>query len=203
MPTHPRVPGVAGAMRGSRSCPSQSAITSSMSRMHPASCSATFWTTASTARHSPSSVNRVDRPSPSSPLLLSPVGGTVSPRRSLCAVAGQIVAPTRKFPLGDSITPGSLEGVTMRTPTLLGLTITVAAVLACGDSQGPGEGSGVGGGGSAAVLLKDVVVAHLPSPYYHFEYEPDGRIKRVSFASDFLIYDVLYQDGRIAELRND
>ena len=91
----------------------------------------------------------------------------------------------------------------MRTPTLLGLTITVAAVLACGDSQGPGEGSGVGGGGSAAVLLKDVVVAHLPPPYYHFEYEPDGRIKRVSFASDFLIYDVLYQDGRIAELRND
>ena len=47
------------------------------------------------------------------------------------------------------------------------------------------------------------MVAHLPSPYYHFEYEPDGRIKRVSFASDFLIYDVLYQDGRIAELRND
>jgi len=91
----------------------------------------------------------------------------------------------------------------MRTPTLLGLTITVAAVLACGESQGTGEGSGGGGGGSAAVLLKDVVVAHLPSPYYHFEYEPDGRIKRVSFASDFLIYDVLYQDGRIAELRNN
>ncbi len=91
----------------------------------------------------------------------------------------------------------------MRTATLLGLTITVAAVLACGDSQGPGGGPGGGGGGSAAVLLQDVVVAHLPSPYYHFEYEPDGRITRVSFASDFLIYDVLYQDGRIAELRNN
>ncbi|MGE5760455.1 MAG: hypothetical protein ACM37V_08890, partial [Gemmatimonadota bacterium] len=77
----------------------------------------------------------------------------------------------------------------MRTPTLLGLTVTVAAVLACGDTAGPGEG--------AAVLLKDVVVSHLPAPYYHFEYEPDGRIARVSFASDLLIYDVLYRDGRI------
>jgi len=84
----------------------------------------------------------------------------------------------------------------MRTPTLLGLTITVASLLACGDGQGPG-------GGPGDALLKDVAVAHLPSPYYHFEYEPGGRITRVSFASDFLIYDVLYQDGRIAELRNN
>jgi hypothetical protein len=86
----------------------------------------------------------------------------------------------------------------MRTPTALGFTITLAAVLACGDSQGPD-----GGGGPAAVPLKDVVVANLPAPYYHFEYEPGGRIKRVSFASDFLIYDVLYQNDRIAELRNN
>lgn len=84
----------------------------------------------------------------------------------------------------------------MRTPTLLSLTITLAAVLACGDSQGPGGGSGDGGGASA-VLLQDVVVAHLPSPYYHFEYEPGGRIKRVSFASDFLSYDVLYVFARV------
>jgi hypothetical protein len=83
----------------------------------------------------------------------------------------------------------------MRTSTLLGLTITVAAVLACGDTAGPGQG--------AAVLLKDVAVAHLPSPYYHFEYKPDGRIARVSFASDLLIYDVLYQDGRVTELRSN
>ncbi|MGE5760837.1 MAG: hypothetical protein ACM37V_10840, partial [Gemmatimonadota bacterium] len=44
--------------------------------------------------------------------------------------------------------------------------------------------------------------SHLPAPYYHFEYEPDGRIARVSFASDLLIYDVLYRDGRITEQRN-
>lgn len=88
----------------------------------------------------------------------------------------------------------------MRTPTLLALTLTVAG-LACGDSPGPGAGSGDGGGPST-VLLKNVEVAHLPAPYYHFEYEAGGRVTRVSFASDLLIYDVLYQDGKIAELRN-
>lgn len=89
----------------------------------------------------------------------------------------------------------------MRTSTLLGLTITVAAVLACGDSQGPAGGPG-DGGPPAAVLLKDVVVTRLPEPYYHFEYEPGGRISRITFASDFLMYNVRYQGGRIAELRD-
>jgi hypothetical protein len=84
----------------------------------------------------------------------------------------------------------------MRTPTLLGLTITLAAILACGDSQGPG-------GGPSAVLLKDVDVTSLPSPYYHLDYEPGARITRVSFASGFFVYDVLYQDSRVTELRNN
>lgn len=88
----------------------------------------------------------------------------------------------------------------MRTVLLFGLTITVAAVVACTDSQGP---LADGGGRPDPVLLEDVVVTSLPSPYYHFEYEPGGRISRVSFASDFLIYDVLYQDGKIVELRNN
>lgn len=86
----------------------------------------------------------------------------------------------------------------MRTPPALGLSITLAAVLACGDSQGPS-----GAGGPPAVLLEDVDVTSLPAPYYHFEYEPGGRISRLSFASGFLIYDVRYQGGRIAELRNN
>ena len=89
----------------------------------------------------------------------------------------------------------------MRAPTLLSLTITVAALLACSESQDPG-GDG-GGGGPTPVLLEDLVVANLPSPYYHFEYQPGGRISRVSFASGYLIYDVVYQDSRITELRNN
>lgn len=87
----------------------------------------------------------------------------------------------------------------MRTPTPLALMFTVAAMLACGDSQGPDGGSG---GPPATVLLKDVDVTSLPSPYYHFEYGAGGQITRVSFASGLLIYDVTYQNGRIAELRN-
>jgi hypothetical protein len=90
----------------------------------------------------------------------------------------------------------------MRTPTLLSLIVTVAAVLACGDSQGPDGGPG-GGGGGPVVPLEDIAVSSLPSPYYHFEYDPAGRIGRVSFASGFLSYDVLYQGDRIAELRNN
>ncbi len=86
----------------------------------------------------------------------------------------------------------------MRARTLLGFAITVAGVLACADSQGPG-----GGGQPPPVPLKDVVVSHLPAPYYHFEYDSGGRISRVAFASDFLVYDVRYQDGRIAEMRNN
>ena len=81
--------------------------------------------------------------------------------------------------------------------TLLAVTITVAGILACSDSQGPG-----GGNQPPPVALKDVVVSHLPEPYYHFAYDSAGRVSRVSFASDFLMYDVRYQDGRIAELRN-
>jgi hypothetical protein len=90
----------------------------------------------------------------------------------------------------------------MRTSTLLGLTIALAATQACLDSQAPIGQPGDGGGRPAPVPLQDVAVTNLPSPYYHFEYDSGGRISRVSFASGFLIYDVGYQDGRIAELRN-
>jgi len=53
------------------------------------------------------------------------------------------------------------------------------------------------------VLLKDVVVSRLPSPYYHFEYDAQGKVSFVSFASEFTRYNVIYSQGRISELRND
>ena len=53
------------------------------------------------------------------------------------------------------------------------------------------------------VLLKDIVIPNLPSPYYHFEYDAAGRIRAASFASDLRMYDVIYgDDGRITEMRN-
>ena len=55
-----------------------------------------------------------------------------------------------------------------------------------------------------AVLLKEIVIPNLPSPYYHFEYDATGKANFVSFASDFTRYNIVYDDaGKIIELRND
>jgi hypothetical protein len=53
------------------------------------------------------------------------------------------------------------------------------------------------------VLLKDIVIPLLPSPYYHFEYDTTGRISAVSFASGLTMYDVTYDGNRIAEFHNN
>jgi hypothetical protein len=53
------------------------------------------------------------------------------------------------------------------------------------------------------VLLKDIVVSRLPAPYYHFEYDANGNINFVSFASDFTRYDVFYNNDRISGMRTN
>jgi hypothetical protein len=53
------------------------------------------------------------------------------------------------------------------------------------------------------VQLKEIVISNLPSPYYHFEYDSAGRISLVSFASGLTSYDVTYDAGHIAQLRNN
>ena len=55
----------------------------------------------------------------------------------------------------------------------------------------------------AAVLLEDIVIATLPAPYNHFEYDPGDRIAVVSFASGLTNYNVTYAGGKIAELQNN
>jgi hypothetical protein len=54
-----------------------------------------------------------------------------------------------------------------------------------------------------SVLLKDIVIPRLPSPYYHFEYDGQGRVSSVSFASGLTTYNVTYAAGRISEIRNN
>jgi hypothetical protein len=56
---------------------------------------------------------------------------------------------------------------------------------------------------SSTTLLKDVVINHLPSPFYHFEYNTDGQPSFVSYASGFNQYNILYDEGRLIELRNN
>jgi hypothetical protein len=53
------------------------------------------------------------------------------------------------------------------------------------------------------VLLRDIEIPSLPSPYYHFEYDAGGRVIAASFASDLRKYEVVYDGGRISELRNN
>ena len=53
------------------------------------------------------------------------------------------------------------------------------------------------------VLLKDINIPHLPSPYYHFEYNADSLPTKVDFGSGYTIYDVLYKGDTISEMRNN
>lgn len=53
------------------------------------------------------------------------------------------------------------------------------------------------------VLIKDIIISHLPSPFYHFEYNEAGKVIFVSYASDLFMYDVTYNGDKINELRNN
>lgn len=50
------------------------------------------------------------------------------------------------------------------------------------------------------VLLREIVIPNLPSPYYHFEYDSAGRVKALSFASELRRYAVRYHGGRLTEM---
>jgi hypothetical protein len=53
----------------------------------------------------------------------------------------------------------------------------------------------------APVLLKDIIIDRLPSPFYHFDYDADRRAIGVSFASGLNSYDLIYDGDRIGEMR--
>ncbi|MEI9809140.1 MAG: hypothetical protein WDO16_15465 [Bacteroidota bacterium] len=52
------------------------------------------------------------------------------------------------------------------------------------------------------VLLKDVVIQALPSPYYHFDYNDSGYITKAAYSSGFKSYDILYASRRISEIKS-
>jgi hypothetical protein len=54
-----------------------------------------------------------------------------------------------------------------------------------------------------AVLLKDIVIPNLPSPYYHFQYNMDGNPNSVSFASGLYTYAIVYSGTRINEMQSN
>ena len=77
------------------------------------------------------------------------------------------------------------------------MTFLAVAALACSSDPGP-----IGPDAPppppppppppADVLLRDMEVASLPSPYYRFEYDSTGRVTFASFASDLRTYEVQY-----------
>lgn len=81
----------------------------------------------------------------------------------------------------------------------------VIAMLAVAGLTGCGSDGGITAPPppAASVLLKDIVIPHLPSPYYHFEYDGQGKVSSVSFASGLTTYNVTYAAGRISEARNN
>jgi hypothetical protein len=52
------------------------------------------------------------------------------------------------------------------------------------------------------VLLKEINIPNLPSPYYHFEYNMTGQPVTASFASGLFMYDITYSGGNISEMKN-
>ena len=90
----------------------------------------------------------------------------------------------------------------MRVKLSLGL-ILVGAVLACSGEPETTAPELPPTPPPPAVLLKEVVVPNLPSPYYHFEYDAAGRVRMASFASGFTNYEVTYDGERIREITNN
>src|SRR5690348_17151580 len=91
-----------------------------------------------------------------------------------------------------------------RTLEAAALTLVLAALVAC--SGGYDSPTDPGGGTPPpqpnAVLLKDVVIERLPSPFYHFTYDASGRVSDVSYASGMDDFGVTYAGAKIKELTN-
>src|SRR5829696_108736 len=70
------------------------------------------------------------------------------------------------------------------------LVLLVVAASACGGSDAPTAPATPDPLPAPRVLLKDIVIPRLPSPYYHFTYDAAGRVDSVSFASELTRYQV-------------
>lgn len=77
------------------------------------------------------------------------------------------------------------------------LVLLLAASACSGYTAPPDKGPGT------TALLKEIAVPTLPSPFYHFEYDTQGRITAASYAAGLFIYDFSYAGGRLTEVRNN
>jgi hypothetical protein len=59
------------------------------------------------------------------------------------------------------------------------------------------------GSDAQTVLLKDVVIQGLPTPYYHFEYDDSGYITQTGFSSGIRSYEIIHAARRISEIKSN
>lgn len=79
------------------------------------------------------------------------------------------------------------------------------AVLACAGDLGPGIPPPPPPPPpplpAAEARLNELVIPGLPSPFYRFEYDANGRITFADYASGLHMYDIHYQGNRISEMQ--
>ena len=95
-----------------------------------------------------------------------------------------------------------MRSISMRVTRARNLMITlvgIAALSSCGSDTSVTAPPPP----PTTVLLKDIVIPNLPSPYYHFEYDAQGKVSTASFASGFTTYQVAFAGERITEMTNN
>lgn len=56
--------------------------------------------------------------------------------------------------------------------------------------------------GAKPSFLKTVVYQNLPSPYYHFGYDENGKVNTAAFASGAFTYNLFYQGDQLKEMKS-
>ena len=56
--------------------------------------------------------------------------------------------------------------------------------------------------GAKIPLLKNIVYQNLPSPYYYFEYDANGRVNKAAFASNAFSYNLSYLGNQVSEMKS-
>jgi len=82
------------------------------------------------------------------------------------------------------------------------LMMSFVVLLSCKKEHGPNPVQ-LPGSPDKHILLKDITIPNLPSPYYHFEYNNDSLVTKAEFASGSTTYNVLYGGNKISEMRNN
>src|ERR1700754_4190910 len=90
----------------------------------------------------------------------------------------------------------------MRFNQVLLIVISILILFSCKKEHAIDAGT-IPSATPRKILVKDITLPGLPSPYYHFEYSADSMITLVDFASGYTIYDVLYDGNRITEMRDN